>query len=178
MTSLFVLCRRKKRLKKAAQAVGNNSANPSHEGSRASSLGPTSDGGEPNTDSEDISDAEKEIRHRLKKIQDRQNGGGGGERGLYSRKTTVCLECKKRYVGAAALRTHMATVHGVANYVLRPENRLDSGTASHAESPIPPGGTDSPLLEGEGRRRSGGGKRGLNTRCFRCKKTFMHRPGY
>ena len=158
--------------------MGNNSANPSHEGSRASSLGPTSDGGEPNTDSEDISDAEKEIRHRLKKIQDRQNGGGGGERGLYSRKTTVCLDCKKRYVGAAALRTHMATVHGVANYVLRPENRLDSGTASHAESPIPPGGTDSPLLEGEGRRRGGGGKRGLNTRCFRCKKTFMHRPGY
>jgi hypothetical protein len=134
----------------------------------------------PASDSEEISDAEKEIRHRLKKIQDRTNGVSGGDRGLYSKKSTVCLVCNKRYVGAAALRNHMASMHGVADYVLRPENRLDGGGAgsvSNRESPMPPSGADSPLVGLEaGRRR--GGKRGLNTRCFPCNKTFMHRPGY
>ena len=43
----------------------------------------------------------------------------------YSKKTMICLSCKKLYVSEVALRGHMARAHDAPKYLIQPDNYLN-----------------------------------------------------
>merc|ERR1719319_580945 len=153
--------RRRRKMKKKAiietpeKGKGNSPAGSSYENSDNEASDDEDDDSDDSYDS-DGSDSEQERKKALKKKK--------GPKKTYTKKPWMCTKCGKTYSDKMKIVLHMSEKHSEQNYVVTDENILTDDRVNEVKKKLAYKANEE--------------KEKLNTRCFRCKKTFGRHGDY